>query len=62
MQLFSADAIVFSKKSKNNLTLKTWKNRAQKLLIIVSGPNFFFSTGMAAQTDQNRNPVPLKAP
>ena len=40
MQLFSANATVFSKK------------RPQKLLII--GPIFFFSTGPAAQTDQKQ--------
>ena len=37
MQLFSADAIVLSKKK---LTPKTWKKRPQKLLII--GPQLFF--------------------
>ena len=41
MQLFSADAKVFSKKFKKDfLTPKTWKNFPQKLLII--GPQIFF--------------------
>ena len=41
MQLFNADAKVFSKKLKKKiLTLKAWKKRPQKLLII--GPDFFF--------------------
>ena len=41
MQLFSADAIVFSKKIlKKIFDPKTWKNRHQKLLII--GPELFF--------------------
>ena len=42
MQLFSADAIVFSKKNLNLfLTPKKWKNGPQKLLII--SPNTFIS-------------------
>ena len=41
MQLFSADAIVFSNEFwKKKLTPKTSKNRPQKLLII--DPNFFY--------------------
>ena len=41
MQLFSADAIVFSKKNlKKILPRKHEKNRPQKLLII--GPQLFF--------------------
>ena len=52
MQLFSADAI------KKNFDPK---NCPQKLLTI-GPPIFFFSTGPAAQTAQNRNPVPPKAP
>ena len=40
MQLFSADAIVFSKKElKKNFDPKTWKSHTQKLLII--GPKLF---------------------
>ena len=43
MHLFSADAIVFSKK-----VMKTWKNHPQKLLII--GPQSFLCTCLAAQS------------
>ena len=48
MQLFSADAKTFSKK-KNLIFFhpKTWKTRAQELLII--GPNFFFQYCQSAQ-------------
>ena len=61
MQLFSADAIVFSKKKlKNFLTPKTWKNRPQKLLIIA--PNFFLCTGPAAQTAQKQKSCTNKSP
>ena len=41
MQLFSADAMVFSKKLKKKfLTPKNWKNEPQKLLIIDPDPFF----------------------
>ena len=61
MQLFSADAIVFSKKKlKIFLTPKTWKNRPQKLLIIA--PNFFLCTGPAAQTAQKQKSCTNKSP
>ena len=45
MQLFSADAAIFSKKK--NLPMKTKKNRPQKLLII--GPNLFFHSPAHSQ-------------
>ena len=45
MQLFSVDAMVFSKKLKNEfLTPKTLKKRPQKLLII--GAKLFFHSSM----------------
>jgi hypothetical protein len=48
MQLFSADATIFSKKNlKEMLHPKTFKNCPQKLLII--GPNFFFQYCQLAQ-------------
>ena len=43
MQLFSADATMFS----FFFPMKTWKNRPQKLLII--GPIFFFITAHMAK-------------
>ena len=60
MQLFSADAIVFSKKLKKLiLTPKTWKNRPQKLLII--GPQLFFMYWPGCPNGpETCNPVPQK--
>jgi hypothetical protein len=57
MQLFSEDAMVFSKKfNKNNLTLKQEKMSSKV------ASNFFFGTGLLPKRPKNRNPVPLKAP
>ena len=53
LQLFSADAIVFSKKKiKNFLTPKKWKNGPQKLLII--GPDPFISQSSPDHSPQSR--------
>ena len=59
MQLFSANATVFSKKILNVLTLKTWKP-LWKLLII--GPQLFLCTGLAAQTAQKQKSSTTKSP
>ena len=54
MQLFSADAIVFSKKILNFfLTPKKWKNGPQKLLII--GPDPFISQSSPDQRPTAQN-------
>ena len=45
MQLCSADAAMFKKKKLSSM--KAWKNRSQKLLII--GPNFVFQYCQPAQ-------------
>jgi hypothetical protein len=61
MQVFSADATMFSKKFKLFfLPLKTWKNHPQKLLII--GPDLFLCTGLAAQTAQKQKSRSTKSP
>ena len=53
MQLFSADAIVFSKKFQHFfLTPKKWKNGPQKLLII--GPDPFISQSSPDHSPQPR--------
>ena len=52
MQLFSADAEVFSKKiQKNFLTPKNWKNVPQKLLIMCPDP-FSHSPAQATANSQ----------
>ena len=54
MQLFSADAMVFSKKlKKKNFTPKKWKNGPQKLLII--GPDPFISQSSPDQRPTAQN-------
>ena len=47
MQLFSADATMFSNKIYIFLPLKTWKNNPQKMLIV--GPDPFFQYRELAQ-------------
>ena len=54
MQLFSADAIVLSKKLKKKITPKTSSKVAH-----YPPPTFFFSTGPAAQMAQNQKLVSL---
>ena len=60
MQLFSADAIVFSRKIQFFLTPKKWKNLPQKLLII--HPWLFLCTSPAAQTAQKQKSRTTKSP
>ena len=61
MQLFSADVAIFSKNLKRKfLSLKTWEDHPQKLLII--GPDPFFSTGLAAQTSPKQKSRTAKSP
>ena len=58
MQLFSADAMVFSKKFKKNfLTPKKWKNRPKKLLII--GPDPFLRQSSPGHSPQPRSSFPF---
>ena len=60
MQLFSADAMIFSKKILIFFYPKIWKKHPQKLLII--GPNFFLCTGPAVQTAQKQKSRTTKSP
>ena len=62
MQLFSAGAIVFSKKkSRFFLTPKTWKNCPQKLLTR-NRPQTFLCTGPAAEMAQKQKCRTTKSP
>ena len=56
MQLFSADAIVFSKKINVFFTPKKWKNRPQKLLII--GPDPFIPQTSPGHSSQPKIDFP----
>ena len=60
MQLFSLDAIGFTKKFKNKIDPENMKQMPSKVAHNWP-PTFFLCTGPAAQTAQNRNPVPPKA-
>ena len=61
MQLFSADAIVFSKKFKKKIDPENMKKPPSK--VAHNRPQtFFFSTGQAAQTAQKQRSCTPKSP
>ena len=59
MQLFNAEAILFSKKNQFFFDPEDMKERSQKLLII--GPQLFQCSGPAAQTTQKQKSLTTKS-
>ena len=55
MQLFCADTAMFSKKKQSFLSMKTWKKRLQKVLII--SPNFFSVLAQKQKFHTTKSPL-----
>ena len=62
MQLFSADAIVFSKKLEKKIFGPENMKKPALKSCSYSAPNFFLCTGSAAQTAQEQKSCTTKSP